>query len=137
MVVRRSVECWMTSADGEVLLLHVPASARLATGFWQPLTGGIEAAEKPLEAVVREVWEETGQQVEPTAFRFVDDGVRLQIGSDFEVVKTLYVVELPSRDVVTAPAEHDDHQWVTPAEVEPLLHWQSNRETWQRISALL
>jgi dihydroneopterin triphosphate diphosphatase len=126
----------MTDADGEVLLLHVPASASLPEGFWQPLTGGIEAAEKPIEAAVREIREETGLQVDPAAFRFVDDGVRVQ-ASDFEVVKTLYLVELPSRAIVTAPAEHDDHQWVAPGEVAALLHWQSNRETWQRISALL
>jgi len=126
----------MTSADGDVLLLHVPASASPPKGFWQPLTGGIEAAEKPLEAVVREIREETGQQVDPAAFRFVDDGVRV-VAADFEVVKTLYLVELPARGIVTSPAEHDDHRWVAPGEVAALLHWQSNRETWGRISSLI
>ncbi|WBQ03208.1 NUDIX domain-containing protein [Kribbella sp. CA-293567] len=137
MTLRRSVECWLTHADGEILLLHVPPSASLPQGFWQPLTGGVEAAEKPLQAAVRDVREKTGQQVDPAAFRFMDDGVRVQVSADFEVVKSLYVVELPSREIATAPAAHDDHRWMATGEVGALLHWQSNRETWQRISALL
>jgi 8-oxo-dGTP pyrophosphatase MutT (NUDIX family) len=127
----------MTSADGEVLLLHVPASAAPPDGFWQPLTGGIEPSEQPVDAAVREVREETGVKVEPTEFRFVADGIRVQITPDFEVVKTLFVVELPSREITVSPEEHDDHRWVAQGQVEQLLHWPSNRETWDQVRRFL
>lgn len=137
MTVRNSVECWMTNAEGNVLLLHVPAADAPPDGFWQPLTGGIEPSEEPVDAAVREVFEETGIKVEPAAFRFVADGIHVQVAPDFEVIKTLYFVQLPSAEVTLDPEEHDDHQWVAADGVEPLLHWPSNRETWQQIRALL
>ncbi|WP_344841135.1 NUDIX domain-containing protein [Kribbella ginsengisoli] len=135
--MRRSVECWMTGEQGRVLLLHVSAEEVPPEGFWQPLTGGIKGDETAAQAVAREVFEETGQVVGEGEFRFVADGIRVKVSADFEVVKSLFVVRLPSQVVTVEPSEHDDFRWVEPGEVSGLLHWESNRETWEQVQKVL
>lgn len=53
------------------------------------------------------------------------------------MIKTLFVVELPSRQVTVSPEEHDDHRWVAQDQVEQLLHWPNNRVTWEQARRLL
>jgi dATP pyrophosphohydrolase len=127
----------MTAEQGSVLLLHVSAEEVPPDGFWQPLTGGIEPTETAVQAAVREVREETGQFVAEEEFRFVADGIRVRVAEDFEVVKSLFVVRLPAQVVTVDPSEHDGFRWVSPAEVSGLLHWESNRETWEQVRQLL
>jgi len=45
----------------EALMLHRVAPSR----FWQSVTGSLEAGEAPIDAVIREIAEETGLQVAP------------------------------------------------------------------------
>ena len=127
----------MTVEQGSVLLLHVSAEEVPPEGFWQPLTGGIQGDETAVQAAVREVREETRQVVAEEEFRLVADGIRVRVSEDFEVVKSLFVVRLPSQVVTVEPSEHDDFRWVSPAEVSGLLHWESNRETWEQVQKLL
>lgn len=56
------------AADGRVLLLERTPERG---GFWQPITGRIEAGEAPIEAARRELREETGADVpvEPLGYR--------------------------------------------------------------------
>jgi dihydroneopterin triphosphate diphosphatase len=46
--------------SGEVLLLQ----RRDKPDFWQSVTGSLEAEETPLQAAVRELWEETGLRMQ-------------------------------------------------------------------------
>ncbi|MDP2271109.1 MAG: lipoyl(octanoyl) transferase LipB [Archangium sp.] len=54
---RRTVSVVVTREDGRVLLLERTAARG---GFWQPVTGRVEAGESPLQAAQRELMEETG-----------------------------------------------------------------------------
>ncbi len=48
----------------EVLLLRRSQAKNFGAGKWEPVSGGIQSYESPLEALLREVFEETGLSVE-------------------------------------------------------------------------
>lgn len=91
-------------------------------GFWQSVTGSIEAGETPYDAAIREVREETG--LDALAYRFED----WQASNVYEIyphwrhryapgvtenVEHLFGLELPApRDVQLAPDEHVRYEWV-------------------------
>lgn len=96
------------------------------TGRWGLPGGGVDEGEDPQDAVVREVWEETGQQVD------VVEAVQVHTGhwtghslhgrwEDFHAVRLLYRAHCP---VPQQPVVHDlggttaDAQWVPVPQVE-------------------
>ncbi len=63
----RTVCVVVTRSDGRVLLLkRTPARG----GFWQPVTGHVEAGEPVSDAARRELYEETGLRVESTSLGY-------------------------------------------------------------------
>jgi 8-oxo-dGTP pyrophosphatase MutT (NUDIX family) len=48
----------------EVLMLRRSPAKNFGAGKWEPVSGGIQPHETPLEALLREVFEETGLSVE-------------------------------------------------------------------------
>jgi 8-oxo-dGTP pyrophosphatase MutT (NUDIX family) len=101
--------------DGRLLLGKRSAHRASAPGYWCPISGRVEAGESQLEAVVREVREETGLAVEPlekVAECDTHDGSavihwwRVRLSSD-----------APAR---LANDEHSELAWVTPEEMRRL-----------------
>jgi dATP pyrophosphohydrolase len=106
------------TADLQVLLLERADKA----GFWQSVTGSIEAGETPYEAAIREVREETG--LDALQYNFTD----WQVSNVYEIyphwryryapgvtenTEHLYGLELPSAmPVKLAPDEHVCFEWV-------------------------
>ena len=106
------------TADLQVLLLERADKA----GFWQSVTGSIEAGETPYEAAIREVREETG--LDALQYNFSD----WQVSNVYEIyphwryryapgvtenTEHLYGLELPAAMPVTlAPDEHVRFEWV-------------------------
>ncbi len=130
------MECWVVlrgqNAADAVLLLHVAHSPAIPTGFWQPITGGIEPGETAREACIREIYEETGLRVQAGDLHQVDG--RWEFDLPEQVIrKELYWVEAPHASVRIAPEEHDDWRWVPLSAVEPALYWESNRRTWAAV----
>lgn len=63
-MIKYSIEAWIyNSVAKEILLLKVK-SGQLS--FWQPITGGIENGESSEIACIREIFEETGLEIELT-----------------------------------------------------------------------
>lgn len=118
-------------------MLHVSAEESPPDGFWQPITGGIKEGETAVDAVVREVCEETSITVDPQTIDLVTDGLLVPIDETMQVVKSVFVTRVDQRDVVTNPREHDDHRWTEKGEVEAALTWQSNRHTWSLVRPLM
>ena len=99
-----------------------------APGQWGLPGGGIDPGEDPLDAVVRECWEESGQQVTVTELALVQTshwvgrapGGRVE---DFHAVRIVYRATCPApsepvvRDVGGTTA---DARWVQPAELAAL-----------------
>jgi dihydroneopterin triphosphate diphosphatase len=73
MRTRHSIECWTWRPRDCVLPLHVPAPKSLPGGFWQPVTGGVGPGESALQAIAREVREETGRQLPAESFTLAAD----------------------------------------------------------------
>lgn len=48
----------------EVLMLRRSQAKSFGAGKWEPVSGGVQPYESPLEALLREVFEETGLSVE-------------------------------------------------------------------------
>ncbi|MBC9718005.1 NUDIX domain-containing protein [Streptomyces sp. TRM66268-LWL] len=137
MTTKYSVECWIFAPDQRVLLLQVPARPGKHDAFWQPVTGGIEGTETPREAVLREIAEETALQLTAGDVHEVATGIDVVISPELTVSKTLFTANAPHTDVVTAPDEHQDHQWVAADHVAAALFWDSNRETWNTVQKYL
>lgn len=99
-----------------------------AEGRWGLPGGGLEAGEAPERAVVREVWEESGQLIEVPELALVRTsrwvgrapGGRLE---DFHAVRVVYRAQCPEP---TEPVVHDvggttaAAAWVLPADLGPV-----------------
>lgn len=133
MTIKRSIECWITGPDGEVLLLQVPTQPGRQEAFWQPITGGIEDGETPLQAALREIREETGLDLDESRLTEIAAGIMVAITPTLTISKTLYAASAPSTTVTINPDEHQDHRWLPAAEVPETLYWDSNRDTWELI----
>ena len=103
--------------------LHVLIMERAdKAGFWQSVTGSLEAGETPRQAAIREVLEETG--LDATQYDLQD----WQTSNTYEIyphwryryapgvttnVEHLFALELPKEIAITlAPDEHVQYEWV-------------------------
>jgi 8-oxo-dGTP diphosphatase len=116
----------VSSARG--LLLTQLSDRTNAPGQWGLPGGGIDPGEDPVDAVVRECWEESGQHVQVTGLAMMQTshwvgrapGGRVE---DFHAVRIIYRATCPEP---TDPVVHDvggttaDARWVHPAELGDL-----------------
>ena len=89
--MKYSIEAWIYDPIAkEILLLKVKTEQR---SFWQPITGGIESDESPEIACIREIFEETGLEIELTKLLQVGHHT-VVIDEDLTIFKTLFLVEI-------------------------------------------
>ena len=92
--------------DGRVLILLRPKNMKWAPGKWALPGGHIEEGERPIDAAVREVREETTLEIsEPVEFHTSDNG------------EVRYFTTRVSQPSVTIDFEHDDFAWVYPEDL--------------------
>ena len=123
------------TVQNEVLLLE----RALRAGYWQSITGSLDAMDEPLErAAAREVHEETG--IDASGGRLE----RWNVVYTFEIYKQwrnrfapgvihnvehVFALELPRRmSVTTAPEEHTAFQWLPWREAAAKCFSWSNRD---------
>jgi lipoyl(octanoyl) transferase len=115
----RTVSVVPVGADGRVLLLRRSASRG---GFWQQVTGRLERGESPEDAARRELREETGADVPvvPLDYRHafaLDPSLnRVRPGTLALVEETAFAARLPPAFAPVLSGEHEEHEWVGPAE---------------------
>ena len=105
IVVGCMVEC-----DGRMLFLKRSSQSHQGGTFSIP-GGKLEPGETPLQAVSRELFEETHIQLEKSALTYA--GVFFQKIPFIDFVFHLFRVELESFPKITLSHEHSDYMWVT------------------------
>ena len=101
--------------DGRILLLRRAVGA--LTGQWYLPGGAVEQGESPEDAARRELWEESGLEVEGPLELLHAYPARLY-GRDF--LQLSYIGATPRGEVVIS-AEHDGARWADPQETRAVL----------------
>ena len=98
--------------DGEILLLHRQDS-KPQGNTWAIVAGKVDEGEEFADAIVREVKEEIGIDIERADLNFHESYFVRYDDYDF----TYHVFHLPvssKPELVISEAEHKDHAWKTP-----------------------
>jgi dihydroneopterin triphosphate diphosphatase len=127
-VVRAARAPWL------VLALRRGANTR-CTGAWETVHGRIEADERPEQAAVREVREETGLEVDRLYNVTVQPFYLHSFGTVQLAVVFCAFVREPA-DVALGP-EHDRLEWLTVDSALRTLHWPREREALGHVVQLL
>jgi len=131
--IHNSIEAWIYN-NSNILLLLAPET-HSHPEYYQPVTGGIEVGETPLEACVREVWEETGMQMDPSYIQLVRDNFRIVIGDGKAINKSIYLITT-NQHHITISNEHINYVWVNKQMVDSHLFWLSNKYTYSLVSQM-
>lgn len=127
--MKYSIEAWIYNPIAKEILLLKVKTEQLS--FWQPITGGIENGESSEIACIREIFEETGLEIELTKLLQVGH-YTVVIDEDLTIFKTLFLVETKQKDIRISD-EHIDFMWTEVKKVPDILYWQSNQETFQKV----
>jgi lipoyl(octanoyl) transferase len=106
-------------AEGHVLLLRRSAQRG---GHWQLVTGHVEAREEPAQAAARELFEETGLNLKPSAagvphvFAFGPLQGKPELLQEYT-----FRVSSPNRAPPVLSAEHTEFAWVTSEQAQSML----------------
>ena len=114
-----------------LMLRRVPGRG----GFWQGVSGAPLPGETDREAAVREVREETGFDVTGSlfalgiAYRYRLDPARAEhwrriYGPDVRSIDiSSFAAEVPDREPVLDPVEHDSYAWCSFEDAREMLDW--------------
>ena len=120
-----------TSAEKQVLLLKMRPDRG---GHWQPVTGSVEEGEDYAEGALREAEEETGFRFERRpqfmGMEYEFDG-RWGPARERAFLLPLLGGEAPPTPTLD-PKEHVDFSWVSPAQAQALVHFDTNRRAIER-----
>jgi len=109
--------------------------------FWQPVTGGLEEGETRVEALKREVWEETGIT---NAARIIENVDYFEYSDahfikEYDFIKEyVFGVEVdPDERITIDGKEHSKFRWCSFQEALELLKWDENRKALSRLNEIL
>jgi dATP pyrophosphohydrolase len=121
------------SIGWRVLALQRAADTR-CPGAWEVVHGRIEPGEKPEDAALRELREETGLAADRMYSVTVNPFYVARTNSvQLAVVFAAFVAEGAE---VRLGAEHQAHEWLTVDEADQRLFWPAERQTLRRISEM-
>ena len=107
---------WIYDGNGK-LLLTKRAPEKSFGGTWENTGGAARAGENSLQAIVREVFEETGIRADESEFSILGTTTRRRLHFDHYCLKR----SVPVEDVVLQPGETVDAGWFTFDEVHALI----------------
>ena len=140
--LRYSIECWISAETQRgicVLLLNKINKRNRAETFWQPVTGGIECDESPMEACLREVFEETGLFLQRRELKVLPTPVDVTLAADNRIIrKHVFIAKLSAgRHPVRLSKEHVGFNWTPVDLIKNKLRWESDKERWDMVSTTL
>lgn len=107
---------WVYDGKGKILLTR-RAPQKSFAGTWENSGGAVKAGESSLQAVVRELHEETGIRAKPEEFEFIGSGRDNSNHYDYYCLCR----QTPLEEIVLLPGETDDAKWVTFEQVHQMI----------------
>ena len=107
---------WVYNDEGQLLLTR-RAPEKSFAGTWENSGGAAQAEEDSLQAIVRELREETGICAKPEEFRLLDRDMDRHTHYDFYCLRRNVKLE----EIVLLPGETDDVQWASFGQVHQLI----------------
>ena len=112
-----TVFVWIFNGRGQLLLTKRSPEKMAYPNFWALTGGAALAGENGLQAVQRELFEETGIRAELSEFTLVDQYKRKNCLCD-----SYYLVkDVPLTELVMQPGETCDAKWVSRREFEAMI----------------
>jgi len=102
--------------DGKILL--VKETKATARGKWSHPAGWLEVGEDALEAVKREVKEETGFDFEPKSILGIYLLVKNEAGVIHHPVKIIFLGDISDKETTEFADDVSETKWFTPEEIE-------------------
>ncbi len=107
---------WVYDGEGRVLLTR-RAPEKSFAGTWENSGGAAQAGETSLEAITRELREETGIEADPAEFELLGTGRDHSMFYDYYCLKR----SIPIESIRLQPGETDAVRWATFDQVEALI----------------
>ncbi|MBR4864267.1 MAG: NUDIX domain-containing protein [Oscillospiraceae bacterium] len=107
---------WVYDGKGKLLLTR-RAPEKSFAGTWENSGGAVKAGENSLQAITRELREETGIKAAPEEFELLCSARDKNCHFDFYCLHKA----VPIEKVVLQPGETDDAKWVTFQEVHEMI----------------
>ena len=107
---------WVYDGEGNILLTR-RAKEKSFPGTWENSGGAVKAGENSLQAIVRELYEETGIRANPEEFELLDTGTDKTFHYDYYCIRR----KVPLSQIVLLPGETDDAQWASFEQVHKLI----------------
>ena len=107
---------WVTDGKGNILLTR-RAPEKTFAGTWENSGGAAQAGETSLQAITRELYEETGISAKPEEFKLIDSGCDRNTHFDYYTL----IRSTPLEEIKLLPGETDDAKWVTFAQVHEMI----------------
>ncbi len=108
---------WVHDGKGNLLLTR-RAPQKSFPGTWENSGGAAKAGESSLQAIQRELFEETGIEAAPGAFEYIGSDRDNNTYYDFYCLKN----DTPVSQLRLLPGETDDAKWVTIRQAEQMVH---------------
>ncbi len=108
---------WVYDGKGKLLLTR-RAKEKTYPGTWENSGGAALAGETSRQAIVRELFEETGIQADEREFRLLDSDRRGNTHFDHYCLRR----DIPLSEIVLLPGETDAARWATFDEVRELIN---------------
>lgn len=107
---------WVYDGRGNVLLTR-RAPEKSFAGTWENSGGAAQAGESSIQAIARELREETGIQAEPGEFELLCSGKDKNVFYDFYCLKR----DIPLEQIVLQLGETDGAMWVSGQQIHEMI----------------
>ena len=107
---------WVYDGKGNLFMTR-RAPQKSFAGTWENSGGAALAGEGSLQAIARELFEETGIRAQPEEFELLDTGRDKNMFYDFYCLRREFSLE----QVKLLPGETDDAKWVTFPQVHEMI----------------
>ncbi len=107
---------WVYDGKGNLLLTR-RAPKKTYAGTWENSGGSAQAGETSLQAIARELYEETGIRAQEAEFEFLESGRDNISFYDYYCLQR----EIPLTEIVLQPGETDAVQWASFQQVHAMI----------------